>query len=143
MSALLTAAAVVVYVGALVAVSVTDVRERRVPNRVVLPAAAAVLVLHTAARPGVEWLLAGLAAAGFLLVAALLRPEGLGMGDVKLTFLLGVMLGRDVVWGLALGLVGAGLWGLVLLARRRGRHATMPLAPFLAVGGLTALALLL
>ena len=50
------------------------------------------------------------------------------------------MLGRYVVAGLVAGLVLASLYGLVLLATR-GRGATMPLAPFLAAGGIAALAL--
>ena len=75
-------AAAAVYCAALAAISVVDVRERRVPNRIVLPAAAVVLALVTAAEPSPEWALAGLAAAAFLLVPALIKPEGLGMGDV-------------------------------------------------------------
>jgi len=48
----------------------------------------------------------------------------------------------DVAVGLLVGLCLAGVYGLVLLARR-GRGATMPLAPFLALGGLAALPLTL
>lgn len=136
----MTAAAAAVYCAALAAIAVVDVRERRVPNRIVLPAAAVVLALVTAADPSPEWAAAGFAAAAFLLVPALVRPEGLGMGDVKLALLLGVMLGRWVAAALVLGLAAAALYGLVLLARR-GRGATMPLAPFLALGGIAALAL--
>lgn len=136
----MTWAAVAVYCAALAAISVVDVLERRVPNRIVLPAAVAVLALVTAADPSPEWALAGLAAAGFLLVPALIKPEGLGMGDVKLALLLGFMLGRYVAAALAAGLVLSSLYGLALLATR-GRGATMPLAPFLAAGGVAALAL--
>jgi leader peptidase (prepilin peptidase)/N-methyltransferase len=134
-----TVAASVVYVVALLAIAWIDVRERRVPNRIVLPAAAVVLALRTIADPSPEWVLAAVAAFAFLLVPALVYPAGLGMGDVKLMLLLGAMLGRDVLAALLVGLAAAGLFSLVLLATGR-RRTTFPLAPFLAVGGLVALA---
>ena len=68
----------------LVAVSVTDLERRIIPNRIVLPATAIVLVGHTLVDPSPEWLLGALGASGFLFVAALISPKGMGMGDVKL-----------------------------------------------------------
>src|SRR6185437_184561 len=50
-------AAAAVACAALVVVTATDLERRIVPNRVVLPAAAAVLALQTAAHPSVEWAL--------------------------------------------------------------------------------------
>ena len=47
-----------------------DVEYRIVPNRIVLPAAATALVAHTLIDPSLEWTIAALGAAGFLLVAA-------------------------------------------------------------------------
>lgn len=136
----MTIAAAAVYAAALLAVAVVDVRERRVPNRIVLPAAAIVLALRTGADPSPEWVLAALAAFAFLLVPALVYPAGLGMGDVKLMLLLGAMLGREVLFALAVGLVAAALPSLVLLLIGR-RRTTFPLAPFLALGGFVALPL--
>jgi leader peptidase (prepilin peptidase) / N-methyltransferase len=138
----LTYAAAAIYVAALLAISVVDVRERRVPNRIVLPAAAIVLALRTIGDPSPEWALAALGAFAFLLVPALVYPAGLGMGDVKLMLLLGAMLGRDVVTALVVGLAAAAIPSLVLLIMGR-RRATFPLAPFLSLGGLVALPLVL
>jgi leader peptidase (prepilin peptidase)/N-methyltransferase len=135
-------AAAAVYVAALLAISYIDVRERRVPNRIVLPAAAIVLALRTIGDPSPEWAIAALAAAAFLLVPAVIYPAGLGMGDVKLMLLLGAMLGRDVVTALVVGLAAAAIPSLVLLIMGR-RRTTFPLAPFLALGGLLGLALVL
>lgn len=138
----MTIAAAAVFAAALLAIAVVDVRERRVPNRIVLPAAAVVLVLRTLGDASPEWALAALAAFAFMLVPALVYPAGLGMGDAKLMLLLGAMLGRDVLAALVVGLVAAALPSLVLLlAGRRG--TTLPLAPFLAGGGLVALTLVL
>jgi leader peptidase (prepilin peptidase)/N-methyltransferase len=126
---------------ALVAVSATDLEYRLIPNRIVLPAAAAVLVAQTALRPSPEWALAALGAAGFLLAAALAYPGGMGMGDVKLALLLGAMLGRTVPIALLAGMLAALVPGIVLLVRHgaKARKAAVPFAPFLALGSLLAL----
>lgn len=134
----MTDAAAGVFVAALLGIAVVDLRERRVPNRIVLPAAALVLALHTAADPTWEWAAAAAAAFAALLVAALAVPGGLGMGDVKLCLLLGAMLGRDVLLALVIGFGLAALPSLVLLVTGH-RRATLPLAPFLAAGGIAAL----
>ncbi len=129
------------FCAALVAVAATDVEHRIVPNRIVLPAAALVLVGRTALDPSVEWALAALAAGAFLLLAALAHPAGMGMGDVKLALLLGAMLGGTVAVALMLGMLAALLPGIVLLARHgaAARKLKIPFAPFLALGAVIAL----
>jgi leader peptidase (prepilin peptidase)/N-methyltransferase len=138
----MTIAAAVVYVAALLAIAWVDLRERRVPNRIVLPAAAIVLALHTAGDPSLEWVLAALAAFAFLLVPALVYPAGLGMGDVKLMLLLGAMLGESVLVALLVATVAAAIPSLVLILLGR-RGTTFAFAPYLALGGLVALPLVL
>jgi len=125
----------------LVAVSAIDIEHRIVPNRIVVPAAAVVLVAQTALHPSPEWLLGALAAAGLLFAAALAYPRGMGMGDVKLALLLGAMLGRTVGVALMVGMVAA-LVPVIVLATRHGRASrrmSIPFAPFLAFGGVVAL----
>jgi prepilin signal peptidase PulO-like enzyme (type II secretory pathway) len=133
--------AAIVFCLALVLITITDLEYHVVPNRVVLPAAGIVLVLRTAAHPTAPWAIAGLAAAGVLFVFALVNPNGLGMGDVKLALLIGFMLGRHAVLGLALGMVAAIVPAVVILVRhgRAGRSIGIPYAPFLALGSLVAL----
>jgi leader peptidase (prepilin peptidase)/N-methyltransferase len=137
----LRALAAATFCAALVVVSATDLERRIVPNRVVLPASAAVLALQEAWRPGVEWPAAGLGAALFLLLAALAYPRGLGMGDVKLALLLGVATGRAVPVALFAGMVAALVPSVVLFARHgaAARKMAIPFAPFLALGGVVAL----
>jgi leader peptidase (prepilin peptidase) / N-methyltransferase len=135
------AAVAALFCSALVAVSATDLEHGVVPNRIVLPAAAAVLVAQTLLDPGAEWLLAALGAAAVLLAATLAYPDGMGMGDVKLALLLGAMLGWLVPVALLVGLLAALVPSIVLLAEH-GPHARkmrIPLAPFLALGGVVAL----
>ena len=131
----------VFFVGVLVVVSVVDVRQRIIPNRIVLPAAAVVLAARTVVHPSVVWLAAGAGAAAFLLAAAIARPGGMGIGDVKLALLLGVAVGRTVPIALVVALVAAAVPSVALLVRHgaRGRTMGIPFAPFLAVGGVVAL----
>jgi prepilin signal peptidase PulO-like enzyme (type II secretory pathway) len=126
---------------ALVTVAATDLEHRIIPNRIVLPAAALVLVAQTAVHPSPEWAIAAFGASAFLLAAALAYPAGMGMGDVKLALLLGAMLGRTIPAALFLGMVAAMVPGIVLLARHgsAGRKMGVPLAPFLGLGALVAL----
>ena len=125
----------------LVVLSAIDLTHRIVPNRIVLPAALIVLLAQTALNPSPEWMLGALGAAGFLFVAALAYPAGMGMGDVKLALLLGAMLGRLVGVGLMLGMLAALVPSFVLLARHgsAARKMGIPFAPFLALGALIAL----
>jgi leader peptidase (prepilin peptidase)/N-methyltransferase len=125
----------------LVVLSAIDLTHRIVPNRIVLPAALVVLLAQTALEPSPEWALAALGASGFLLVAALAYPAGMGMGDVKLALLLGAMLGRTVPVALMVGMFAALVPSVVLLARHgsAARKMGIPFAPFLAVGALIAL----
>jgi leader peptidase (prepilin peptidase) / N-methyltransferase len=125
----------------LVAISAIDLEHRIVPNRIVLPAAAAVLVARTLIDPSPEWLLGALGGALFLFAAALVYPAGMGMGDVKLMLLLGAMLGRDVGVGLMAGMIAALVPSVVILARHgsAGRKMGIPFAPFLAFGAILAL----
>ncbi|HZO96737.1 MAG TPA: prepilin peptidase [Gaiellaceae bacterium] len=125
----------------LVAVTVTDLEGRIIPNRIVLPAAAVVLAAMTALEPSPEWALGGFGAAFFLLLAAIAYPGGMGMGDVKLALLLGAALGRTVPVALMAGMLSALVPAVAILVRhgRAGRKMGMPFGPFLALGGVVAL----
>jgi len=129
------------FCAALVVITVTDFERYVIPNKIVLPAAGIVLVAQTLRDPSVEWLVAGLGAALFLFVAALIYPAGMGMGDVKLALLLGFGLGRDVIVAMAVGMVAALVPSIVLLVRHgaAARKMKIPFGPFLALGGVVAL----
>jgi leader peptidase (prepilin peptidase)/N-methyltransferase len=126
---------------ALGAIASIDLAEHRVPNRIVLPAAAACGGLSAVGGVSVAALLGGVAIVGVLLLTALAWPAGLGMGDVKLALLIVLGLDGDASRALIAGLVLAAIAGACLIARHgrgAGRRA-LPLAPFLAVGSLLAL----
>jgi leader peptidase (prepilin peptidase)/N-methyltransferase len=129
------------FCAVLVTVSAIDLVHRIVPNRIVIPAAAVVLAAQTALRPSPEWALGALGASGFLLVAAIAYPGGMGMGDVKLALLMGAALGRTVPVALLTGMVSAMVPAVVLIARHGGKARKMgvPFGPFLALGTVVAL----
>ncbi len=135
------AATAAFFCTALVVISVTDIERFVIPNRIVLPAAAIVLVAQTIRVPSPEWAIAGLGAALFLLIAALIYPAGMGMGDVKLALLLGFELGRTVPVAMMIGMIAALVPSVVLLARHgsAARKMKIPFGPFLALGGIVAL----
>jgi leader peptidase (prepilin peptidase)/N-methyltransferase len=125
----------------LVVLSAIDLEHRIIPNRIVVPAAAAALVAQTLLEPSVEWVIAGFAAALFLFIAAVAYPRGMGMGDVKLALLLGAVLGRDVAAAIMIGLLAALVPSIFLFATRgsAARRIALPFAPFLALGAVVTL----
>jgi leader peptidase (prepilin peptidase)/N-methyltransferase len=128
-----------VFGAAVGAVALVDLREHRIPNRIVLPAAAVCALL---AGPAVlRESVPALALVGGLLVLTLVQPAALGMGDVKEALLIALALGTFGVPALLFGLMLAASGGAVLtLTRERAAlGAALPLAPFLAVGAAIAL----
>jgi leader peptidase (prepilin peptidase)/N-methyltransferase len=125
----------------LVAVSATDIEHRKIPNVIVVPAGVIVLAANTALHPSPRFGLAAFGASGFLFAAALAYAAGMGMGDVKLAFLMGAALGRTVPVAMLLGMVAALVPGVVLLARhgQAARKIRIPFGPFLALGSAVAL----
>lgn len=132
-----------VLVPVLVACAVIDLERRIIPNRITGPAAVLALALGLALDPSGEpkrLLWTGIAG-GFLLVAALINPAGLGMGDVKLLAVMGLFLGAPVIIALLFALISS-LGAGVLIARRHGvraaRKTQLPFGPYLALGGIFA-----
>jgi leader peptidase (prepilin peptidase) / N-methyltransferase len=129
------------FCAVLVAVSAIDLEHRIIPNRIVLPAAAIVLLVQTALEPSFEWTLAAVGCSLFLFLAVLAYPAGMGMGDVKLALLLGAALGRAAPVALMVGMLAAFVLAVVLFVRHgsAARKMAIPFGPFLAFGGVVAL----
>jgi leader peptidase (prepilin peptidase) / N-methyltransferase len=138
------------FVGAILAVALVlltaiDLDRRLLPDAIVLPTLAVVLVLQIAFYPEhtLEWVLAALAAALFFFIPLLVYPAGMGMGDVKLAALLGAALGKSVAAAIFAGLLAAAAVALVVIAREGlgARKKAIAFGPFLAFGGLLVLLL--
>jgi leader peptidase (prepilin peptidase) / N-methyltransferase len=123
--------------------AVIDLERRIIPNRITGPGALLALLAGLALDPGGEpnRLLWAAIAGGFLLIAALASPSGMGMGDVKMLGVMGLLLGPAVVIALLAALLG-NIFGAVVMSTRRGVRSALksqvPFGPYLALGGIVA-----
>jgi leader peptidase (prepilin peptidase)/N-methyltransferase len=132
-----------VFVTTLVAVTLTDLEQRIIPNKILLVAAVLGAAIAAAADPGSlpERAIAAVAAGGLLFLAALAYPRGMGLGDVKLAAVMGLFLGRSVAPAILVALIVGSLVGLAMIARdgAAARKRAIPFGPFLALGGVVGL----
>jgi leader peptidase (prepilin peptidase)/N-methyltransferase len=135
--------ALIPFTAVLIAVTFIDLQHKIVPNRIVAPAAVYGLVTAVAFRTHAlpELLIAGAGAFMFFLIAALIHPKGMGMGDVKLAGVMGLYLGKLVIPALLIAFVLGTVVGLAIVFRHgaRSRKVGVPFAPFMALGGLVAM----
>jgi leader peptidase (prepilin peptidase)/N-methyltransferase len=134
----------IAFVTMLIPVALIDLDHRVIPNRILLPAAitAPVILAVTDLDALPAHLIAGAAAGGFFLLAALVYPRGMGMGDVKLAGVMGLYLGRNVAPAILFALIAGTIVGIAIIARKgsvQGRKTAVPFGPFLAAGGLVGL----
>ncbi len=120
-----------------------DLEYRIIPNKITALGAVLAIAIGLALDPAgePERLIAGLAAGGFLLLAALAYPGGMGMGDVKLAAVMGLFLGRAVAPAILIALLAGVLYGALVVARKgtkEGRKTAVPFGPFLAFGAVIA-----
>lgn len=121
------------------AATMTDLTEHRIPNRLMLPAAAACAILDAIGGFSATTLI-GLAAVAGLLLVSLIAPSTLGMGDIKLMLVVVPGVEQDAVRALAFALLVAVITAAVLLISKgpKARRRSLPPAPFLAIGMLIA-----
>lgn len=132
-----------IFVTALVAITLTDLERRVIPNRVLLVAAIAGAIIAAVGDPSSlpERAIAAAAAGGGLFLVALAYPRGMGLGDVKLAAVMGLFLGRNVAPAILVALFAGSVVGLVMIARHgaEARKRAIPFGPFLALGGIVGL----
>lgn len=150
------AAAYAALAAVLVVLSVIDLETHLLPNVITYPALLATVAVvvvggglagHADRIPGA--LVGGISAFGLLFALHVIRPDGMGMGDVKLAPTLGVALGwlhgdpllavTLVLYALLVASLGGGLVGLAVNAVRR-RRDEIPFGPALAMGTLLVIA---
>jgi len=141
--------AYLLFGAALLAIAVIDLEHYIIPNRIVYPVGfASVPLLALGAGLNGDWwsfaraLIGAACAFAALFLIHIVSPRGMGFGDVRLSFLLGLYLGflgaLEVAAGLFLGFVYGAVIGIGLMAmRRRGRGQHIPFGPFLAAGAIT------
>jgi leader peptidase (prepilin peptidase)/N-methyltransferase len=134
----------IVLVTILIPIAIIDYERRIIPNRITGPAAIVAILIGVLFDQDfvVEQLIAGAAAGGFFLLAALAYPRGMGMGDVKLAGVMGLYLGRAVGLAVLIGLVAGVIAGVLIISSKgakEGRKTAVPFGPFLALGGIIAI----
>lgn len=148
----LVAAAMVIV---LVQVFVFDARHRLILNVVIYPAIGLALLLAplsplvNAGNPkdrAISAVVAAFIAGGLFFLAVVVTRGGVGLGDAKLAFFLGAMLGIDPIFSsptlraLIYGIVLGGVVALLLLVTRiRGMHDYIPYGPYICAGACLAL----
>ena len=136
------------FCGILIALSVIDIRVKRLPNRLIYPSvliAAPYIVIADLAGGHLNAIRAGIGLLAYgvgLLIVALIAPRGMGMGDVKLAGLIGLVLGSiglgPVAVAAVVGILLGGVGAIVALLSGAGRKAHVPYGPFMAGGALVA-----
>jgi leader peptidase (prepilin peptidase) / N-methyltransferase len=126
----------------LVLLAAIDIRHHLLPNAIVVPAVLAIGLILAAADAGafLTHLEAALALGFFLFLFATVFPSGLGMGDAKVGFLLGLALGARTLAAMMVAFLGLFFAALWILSRRglSARKQAIPFGPFLALGGIAA-----
>jgi len=132
-----------VFVTMLAAITLTDLEQRIIPNKILAVATALALVIAAVGDPSSlpERAIAAAGAGGLLFLVALAYPRGMGLGDVKLAATMGFFLGRNVAPAILVALLAGSLVGLAMIARRgaAARKQAIPFGPFLALGGVVGL----
>jgi len=134
-----------VFVLVLVQVIFFDLEHGLILDRVILPAAVFALAVSLLRQPWWAGVAAGLVAGAALLLlggvgSLLARRDALGLGDVKLAALIGLMLGpQRGAEAMVIGFFGAGLAAMGIAVWHRSLGGQIALGPYLAAGAVIAL----
>ena len=133
---------IVLFIVILIILAIIDLKKGIIPNRIVYPASIITIVLNLiSSETGIViTLIGGVSLAGFFIISSLLL-KSIGMGDVKLALLIGLMTGfPEGIIALAGGIILGGVAAIALvLSKIKGRKDTMPYGPFLAAGAIFTL----
>lgn len=138
------------FLGALLALSAIDLEHHRLPNKIVYNSAALSGALIIVGNLGggslspTRALMGALMFGGSLLLVSVLSGGGMGLGDVKLAGLIGLVVGAvdlaSVGVAAAAAILAGGIVAVGALARGADRKSALPFGPMLALGALTAVA---
>lgn len=126
----------------MITVTLTDLKYQIIPNKIIYPGIVLILALRLFINPLPLWsyLLGGAIFGGLILLIAIISRGGMGGGDIKLFFLVGLALGLQntllafFISSFAGAIVGGGL----LLFRKVKAKQLIPFGPFIFVGAMIA-----
>lgn len=123
--------------------AIIDVRERRIPDKLVMTGAAAGLVFSLFDLSGgiLNRLMGGVTAGLVLFFIYYITKGGIGLGDVKLFGCAGIYLGiGNTVSAMLIAAVLSGLFSLILICiNRDNKKRELPFAPFILAGVLASI----
>jgi leader peptidase (prepilin peptidase) / N-methyltransferase len=133
-----------ILVTLLVPIALIDAETQTIPNSITYPGALVLLTAGLALDPAgePERVIAALAGGLFFFCVVFAYPRGMGLGDAKLVFVMGLALGRDLAPAILVGLLAGSIVGAAIIARvgvQQGRKTKVPFGPFLALGGVFGL----
>ncbi|MGM0368588.1 MAG: prepilin peptidase [Actinomycetota bacterium] len=132
----------VIFTSALTAISAIDMQFRIIPNIITWPLTVIGLSLSIIIDLENWWMPLAFSAGAFvfMLIIHLIYPKGMGMGDIKLSMMIGAFLVKAVIPGLFFGFLAGSLYGLgAIIARKKKFKQTIPFGPFIAIGSIIAL----
>ena len=105
----------IIFCSVLIAVSSIDIEFRIIPNIIIMPLTLVGLVLSILMNTDKWWypLVFSAGAFAFMLIINLIYPKGMGMGDVKLSLMVGAFLVKNVIVGLFLGFLAGAIFGKI------------------------------
>lgn len=126
----------------MITVTLTDLKYQIIPNKIVYPGIVLILLLRLFINPLPIWsyLLGGAIFGGLILLIAVISKGGMGGGDIKLFFLVGLALGvqNTLLAFFISSFAGAIVGGGLLLFRKVKAKQLIPFGPFIFVGAMIA-----
>jgi len=126
----------------MITVTLSDLKYQIIPNKIVYPGIILILILRLFIHPLPLWnyLLSAVIFGGLLLLIAVISRGGMGGGDIKLFFLIGLVLGlQDTLLAFFISsFVGAIIGGGLLLFRKVKAKQLIPFGPFIFIGTIVA-----
>ncbi|MEA2016472.1 MAG: prepilin peptidase [Actinomycetota bacterium] len=132
----------IILCSVLVLISFIDIEFKVIPNVIVLPFTVVGLLLSIFLNLEEWWFPLAFSAGAFLFmfIIHLISPRGMGMGDVKLSLMIGAFLVRNVAAALFLGFMAGSIYGLsLIILKKKGLKHQVPFGPFISLGSIIAL----
>jgi leader peptidase (prepilin peptidase)/N-methyltransferase len=130
------------FIGILLVISIVDIKTRKIPDLLVLGGFVIFFCTKIFLNKDLSFWLILDTAVGFLSIFCLwlLTKGGIGLGDAKLSALLGFLLGiyHWVIALLVASVTGLLVCAVLLILKKIERKQGIPFAPFLAIGGIVS-----
>lgn len=130
------------FVSLLIIITVSDIQYMLIPNKILLPFGIVLLILRFIFPLSPWWdsLAGAMIGFGLLLFIGIVSKGGMGGGDIKLFFVIGLVLGtlHTVLTLFLAALIGSVIGLIILRIKGKGRKIPIPFGPSIAFAALIA-----